>query len=126
MLQEQRTVFHMLGRQTHVTTACHCCVYCEGDLHGIMQKRRLQQLTEDTILDWFVQVGISERVDVYGKVKQVVQVCFQQLPPFSQWEQMGRQVSCPSASGNRLGIRRGVAESGEDAGVADAGAGEAS
>lgn len=43
------------------TDACHhglrlLSLLFEGDLHGIMQKRRLQQLTEDTILDWFVQV----------------------------------------------------------------------
>jgi serine/threonine protein kinase len=34
--------------------------YCsEGDLYGILQKRKGQLWSEDTILDWFVQMCLA-------------------------------------------------------------------
>ncbi|GFR44775.1 hypothetical protein Agub_g6107 [Astrephomene gubernaculifera] len=45
---------------THLNKLCIVMDWCsEGDLYGMMQKRRGQQLSEDTILDWFVQMCLG-------------------------------------------------------------------
>ncbi|GIL63301.1 hypothetical protein Vafri_17397 [Volvox africanus] len=45
---------------THMNKLCIVMDWCsEGDLYGLLQKRRGQQLSEDTILDWLVQMCLG-------------------------------------------------------------------
>ncbi|GLC38425.1 hypothetical protein PLESTB_001579500 [Pleodorina starrii] len=45
---------------THLNKLCIVMDWCsEGDLYGLLQKRRGQQLSEDTILDWLVQMCLG-------------------------------------------------------------------
>ncbi|KAG2486399.1 hypothetical protein HYH03_014976 [Edaphochlamys debaryana] len=45
---------------THLNKLCIVMDWCsEGDLYGLIQKRRGQQLSEDTILDWLVQMCLG-------------------------------------------------------------------
>ncbi|PNW87779.1 hypothetical protein CHLRE_01g001800v5 [Chlamydomonas reinhardtii] len=45
---------------THMNKLCIVMDWCsEGDLYGLIQKRRGQQLSEDTILDWLVQMCLG-------------------------------------------------------------------
>ncbi|KAG2424095.1 hypothetical protein HXX76_014770 [Chlamydomonas incerta] len=45
---------------THMNKLCIVMDWCsEGDLYGLIQKRRGQQLNEDTILDWLVQMCLG-------------------------------------------------------------------